>query len=201
VLSDTEIISFWRACDAIGAPFGQLFQVLLLTGCRLREAAEMTRAEVTDGVWTVPGSRTKNGRSFSLTLPPLAKEVIGRVPVIENAAGFVFTTTGRSAVSGFSKAKQLLDTAMAKDADHAVAPWRLHDLRRTFVTGLASLGIALPVIERCVNHVSGSFGGVAGVYQKHEFAAEKAEALARWAAHVAGLVAGQANVVTMKKKR
>jgi integrase len=203
VLTDAEIVAFWRGSDAIGAPFGPLFQLMLLTGCRLREAANMTRGEVdADGVWAIPGSRTKNGRSFSLTLPPLAKEIIARVPTIASEAGFVFTTNGRTAVSGFSRAKQQLDTAMAKSAGRAVAEFRLHDLRRSFVSGLAALGVALPVIERCVNHVSGSFGGIAGVYQKHEFAPEKAEALLRWAAHVQGLVEGQpAKVVAYRKKK
>ena len=203
VLTDSEIATFWRGCDTIGWPFGLLFQLMLLTGCRLREAANMTRAELdADGVWTIPGNRTKNGRPYSLTLPPLAKETIARVPTIASEAGFVFTTSGRSAVSGFSRAKKQLDAAIAKSAGHAMPAFRLHDLRRTFVSGLAALGVALPVIERCVNHVSGSFGGVAGVYQKHEFADEKREALARWAAHVQGLVEGQpAKVVAYRKKK
>jgi len=200
VLKDSEIIAFWRGCDAIGTPFGSCFQIMLLTGCRLREAANMTRAEVDDdGVWTVPGGRTKNGRSFSLTLPPLAKEIIARVPVIESKAGYVFTTNGKAAISGFSRAKTLLDAAIAKSAGHAIE-FRLHDLRRTAVTGLAKLGVALPVIEKIVNHVSGSFAGVVGTYQQHTFADEKREALERWAQHVQGLLAERANVVAMKKR-
>jgi integrase len=199
VLTDAEIVAFWRGCDSIGAPFGSCFQTMLLTGARLREVASMTRAKLDDdGVWTVPGSRTKNGRSLTLTLPPLAREIIGNLPVIEG--GFVFTTTGRTPISGFSRAKHDLDAAVAKSAGRAV-PFRLHDLRRTFVTGLAALGVALPVVERAVNHVSGSFGGVAGVYNKHDYRAEVAEALRRWATHVEGLVAERANVVAMKTKR
>jgi integrase len=200
-LSDAEIVAFWRGCDAIGAPFGPLFQLMLLTGCRLREAANITRGEMdADGVWTVPGNRTKNGRSFSLTLPKLAKEIIARVPAISEA-GFIFTTTGKTPVSGFSRAKKQLDAAMAKSAGYAVAEFRLHDLRRTFVSGLAALGVPLPVIEKCVNHVSGSFAGVVGTYQRHEFTAEKAEALQRWAAHTQGLVEGRASILTMKKAK
>jgi integrase len=199
VLTDLEIVSFWHGCGAIGAPFGALFQFMLLTGCRLREAADMTRAEVTGGVWTVSGSRTKNGRTLTQVLPTLAQEIVASVPVIQNSEGLVFTTNGRTAVSGFSKAKVQLDAAMAHHAGRAIAPWRLHDLRRTAVTGLAALGVQLPVIERIVNHVSGSFGGVAGVYQRHEFADEKREALARWAQHVQGLVSGRANVVKLNR--
>ena len=90
---------------------------------------------------------------------------------------------------------------MAKVATGSVPPWRLHDLRRSFASGLAALGVQLPVIERLLNHVSGSFGGVAGVYQRHEFAAEMTEALARWAQHVAGLVGDKpSNVATLSKR-
>jgi integrase len=199
-LDDPEIIAFWRGCDAVGTPFGPLFQLMLLTGCRLREAANMTRAEVDDdGVWTIPGSRTKNHRSLALALPPLAQEIIEHVPVIESKAGFVFTTTGNAPVSGFSRAKKLLDAAMAKSAGRAVPAWRLHDLRRTAATGMAKLKVALPVIEKVLNHVSGSFGGIVGVYQQHDYATEKAEALQRWSLQVAGLVAPTDNVVVMNK--
>ena len=200
VLNEKEVVAFWRACDQIGPPFGPLFKVLLLTGARLREAANMTRGELApDGVWTIPGVRTKNHRPLSLPLPPPTQQIIAAVPAIESAAGFVFTTAGRRPVSGFSRAKRQLDAAM-KDAGHVVPEFRLHDLRRTAASGMAALGVALPVIEKVLNHVSGSFAGIVSVYQKHEYAAEKAEALARWAQHVQGLVEGRANVVAMKKR-
>ena len=201
-LTDAEIASFWRACDQLGAPFGSLFQFMLLTGCRLREAANMTRGELTaDGVWTIPSSRTKNHRTHTLALPPLAQQIISNLLVIESAAGYVFTTNGHTPVSGFSVAKRQLDAAIAKIAGHAIPEFRLHDLRRTFASGLAALGVQLPVTEKVLNHVSGSFGGIVGVYQKHEFTAEKAEALQRWASHVAGLVEGASKIVQLHKKK
>ena len=198
-LTDAEIAAFWHGCDVIGAPFGSLFQFLLITGCRLREASNTTRAEIAaDGVWTIPGSRTKNGRTFSLTLPPLALQIIAKVPVIESESGFIFTTNGRTPVSGFSVAKRQLDAAM-KGAGHAVPEFRLHDLRRTAATGMARLGTSLPVIEKVLNHISGSFGGIVSVYQKFDYASEKADALARWAQHVDGLVTNRDNVISIKK--
>jgi integrase len=201
VLSDDEITIFWRGTDAIGTPYGALFKLALLTGCRLREASDMMRGELSEGVWTIPGNRTKNHRSLSLPLPPLALKTINSVPVIAGEAGFVFTVAGKRGVNTFSQAKRELDQAIAKIAGRPVAEWQLHDLRRTFVTGLAALGVQLPVIERCVNHVSGSFGGVAGVYQRHEFSDEKREALARWAKHIQNLVAGRpANVIAMANR-
>jgi integrase len=198
VLTDAEIVTFWRACDRLGPPYNALFKLLLLTGCRLREVAKMTRGELVDGVWTIPGQRTKNHRTLSLPLPPLALEIIAGVPVIAGEVGFVFTSNGLRPIGNFARAKALLDAAMAEIAGQPV-PFRLHDLRRTFVSGLAALGVQLPVIERCVNHISGSFGGIVGVYQKHEYTAEKAEALARWAKHISGLVADRANIVDLKK--
>jgi integrase len=115
-------------------------------------------------------------------LSDLALAILERVPRIGRHDGFVFTTTGKTAVSGWSKAKVTLDAASG------VPDWRLHDLRRTVATGLAGLGVAMPVVEKILNHVSGSFGGVAGVYQRHAFAEEKREALDKWAARVAAIV-------------
>jgi integrase len=109
----------------------------------------------------------------------------------------MFTTTGRTPVSGFSKAKRLLDAAMGNPA-----AWRVHDLRRTAATGMAKLGVNLPVIEKVLNHVSGSFAGVVGVYQQHGYDDEKRQALERWAAHVAALVTGRkAKVVPIRRGR
>jgi integrase len=202
VLDDLEIAAFWRACDKIATPYGAMFKILLATGTRLREAANMQRGELSaDGVWTVPGSKTKNHRSLSLPLSALAREIIAGVPKIESNAGFVFTVNGRRSANGFGRAKMQLDAAMAKELGHPAPAWRLHDLRRSFASGLAALNVSLPVIEKLLNHVSGSFGGIVGVYQKHEFSAEKAEALARWASHIEGLVAGKRNVVALAAMR
>ena len=201
VLTDDEIVAFWRGCDGVNAPFGALFKFMLITGCRLREAAGMKRVELSqDGIWVVPALRSKNHREFSLSLPPLALDIINSLPVIEG--GYVFTTRGDVPVSGFSVAKRQLDAAITKVAGHAVEDFRLHDLRRTCATNLAKLGVALPVIERCLNHTSGSFGGIVGVYQKHEFADEKADALQRWAKHLIGLTAQKSDkAVSMRGRR
>jgi integrase len=198
-LSDAEIVVFWKACDRIG-PFGQIAKLLLLTGCRLREVSNMERAELEDsGTWTIPGARTKNHKALMMPLPPLALDIIAGMPPIESK--YVFTISGDKPLTGFTKAKARLDREMAKIAGKPVEPWRLHDTRRTFASGLAALGVALPVVERLLNHISGSFGGVAGVYQRHEFATEKADALARWARHVEGLVSGQPDKVVKLRRQ
>lgn len=107
--------------------------------------------------------------------------------------GLLFTTTGETPVSGFSRSKGRLDTAIlairkqeAKDAGEdpekvTVEPWTLHDLRRTMASGMARLNINLATIEKCLNHSSGSFSGIVSVYQRHDFKDEKRRAFAAWA--------------------
>jgi integrase len=198
-LGEDEIRRLWKTCDAVHPAYAAAVRMLLLTGARLREVANMTRDELSaDGtVWTLPGSRTKNHRAHVVPLPPLAREVIASAPQI--AGSFVFSTDGRGPLTGWSRAKHKLDAAMGAN----VPPWRLHDLRRTAVTGMAELGIRPDVIELCVNHVSGVRGGIAGVYNKSELLPERREALERWARHVQGLVSDEApgKVVTMLRKR
>jgi integrase len=116
------------------------------------------------------------------------------VKPVASPAGYVFTNSGKSPVGGWSMIKNRLDAAMGNPP-----PWRLHDLRRTFVTGLADLGIRPDVIELAVNHRSGLRGGIAGVYNKSELLPERRAALERWAAHVEVLVAGKpTKVVSMR---
>ena len=104
--------------------------------------------------------------------------------------------------SNYGKNKRRLDAAIAAKNDGAAAAWQLHDLRRTAASGMARLGINLPVIEKVLNHSSGSFDGIVGVYQRHDFADEKRHALERWGAHVADLVSGRRsqNVVRLETR-
>ena len=182
VLSDSEIRWFWTACDALGSPFGPLLKILLVTGARLNEVARMTCHELSEdgSTWVLSGARTKNRRSHVLVLPPLAQEILAEVKIISGEAAFVFSTTGHTPVSGFSKMKARLDREMRALAGKDVPPWRLHDLRRTAATGMARAGADLHVIERALNHVSGSFGGIVAVYQRHKFEAEIKRALEAW---------------------
>jgi integrase len=208
VLEPDEVRWLWRACDQVGFPFGPLCKTLLLTGARREEVRGLTRGELSDdgALWTIPGSRTKNHLAHAVPLPPLVREIIAAAPRIENAAGLVFTT-GTGAVGGFSKYKRRLDAAMLAAAreergkDATVAPWVLHDLRRTCATGMANLGVAPHIIEAALNHVSGARAGVAGTYNRAAYAEEKRVALERWAAHVHGLISGRsANVVALPRK-
>jgi integrase len=153
----------------------------------------------------IPGERTKNGEPHEVPLSEAAIAIIKALPRIESAEGFLFTTNARTAVSGFSRAKGALDAAMIeiaraeRDAEVVIPRWTFHDLRRTAASGMARLGIALPVIEKVLNHSSGSFAGIVGVYQRHSFADEKRKALQTWANFVISLVEGRAeNVVSIR---
>ena len=196
-LSPDEIRRLWKTCDAIPVPYGTAVKLLLLTGARLNEVSGMERAELSaDGaVWTIPGGRTKNHKSCVVPLPPLAREIIASVP--RTSERFVFSRRGHGPITGWSGAKRDLDAAMGGD----IPAWRLHDLRRTCVSGMVELGVGVDVVELVVNHVSGTRGGVAGVYNKSELMPERREALERWSRHVAGLVSPEAaNIVAMPSK-
>jgi integrase len=192
VLSDAEIVAFWQATE--GERFSAVLRLLLLTGCRLNEVAGMTRAELSDdgATWHIPGERTKNHRPHVVPLAPPAREILAGVA---GEGSLVFTTNGRSPVSGFAKIKKRLDEHMR------VPPWRIHDLRRTAATGMAEIGIAPHIVEAALNHISGAKAGVAGTYNRAAYAPEKKTALERWAAHIEGLVSGQAATVTSLRRR
>ena len=143
-------------------------KLLLLTGCRLNEIARMTRDELSDEIATLrlPGTRTKNGLPHNVPLPPLARDIIASMPQLAGC-NYVFSTNGKTPVSGFSKYKARLDAVMLSAAKAELgrtatfSPWRLHDLRRSCSTGMASIGIAPHIIEAALNHVSGAKGGAA----------------------------------------
>lgn len=194
VLTEDEIRLFWQACDQMGQPFGNLYQFLLLTGQRLREAAEITEREVKGDLWTIPADRAKNGDKHSV---PLSGAALGILTGMERIKGqYLFTTSGESPVSGFSKAKARLDATMTRLADADVPSFTIHDLRRTAATGMASLRVPPHVVEAVLNHRSGTRRGVAGVYNRFDYAGEKRGALDAWGRYVLALVEGTpANVV------
>jgi integrase len=203
VLSANEIRLLWMACDEATYPFGSIIKLLLLTGSRLNEIAGLGWSELSDdlSVMSLPGRRTKNSLQHVVSLPRMAQEVVKRAKRIERCH-FVFSITGRTPVSGWSKIKRQLDEAMTAQNSNAVAPWRLHDLRRTCATGMADLSVPPHIVEAALNHVSGAKAGVAGTYNRALYAEEKKAALERWAAYVEGIVAGRpANVASRRKKK
>jgi integrase len=133
--------------------------------------------------WALPGARAKNGKAHLVHLAEPARAILVSMPRIAGQ-DLVFSVTGKTPPSGFSKAKLALHAAMAKDAGEATPDWRFHDFRRTAVTWLAGAGFAPHVADRLLNHVTGSIQGVAAIYQRGEFLSERKAALEAWAAHV-----------------
>lgn len=208
VLTDDEIRWFWQACEAEGFPWGLLGKALLLTGQRLNEVAQITKGEIKGDTWHLTASRTKNARAHDVPLSNAVRDVLGAVDRLDGPAGYLFTTTGNSPVSGFFKARAQLAAAMERIAAEErgepvdIPRWTFHDLRRTCATGLARHGIAVRVTEAVLNHVSGSGAGIVGVYQRHDYADEKRQALDAWGAFVTQLNIGSAeNVVRLDKAR
>jgi integrase len=171
----------------------------------------MTQDELSDdtAMLRLPGSRTKNGLPHDVPLPPLARQIIKGVKAVPGGSNnLIFTTTGRTPVSGFSKIKKRLDAAMLELArkergeEATLPPWKLHDLRRTASTGMSGIGILPHVVEATLNHVSGAKAGVAGTYNQEMYEPEKRAALLRWSVHISGIVSGRkSNVESIAVKR
>jgi len=206
VLSDAELGLVWIAAEKSGPPFGQLVRLLLLTAQRRDEVGQMTWGEIDAGagLWTIPSGRAKNGKANDVPLAGAAAKILKGLPRIAGNADLVFTTSGNTPFSGFSKCKARLDATMLAlarkeaeerggDADRiTIAPWRLHDLRRTAATGMARLGQPVHVIEAVLNHTSGAISGVAAIYNRHRYLDEKRAALDAWAKHVVALASRSA---------
>jgi integrase len=201
VLTDDEIRWFWKACEREAFPFGHLGQLLLLTGQRRSEVSDMVQSEIEDSLWTIPSERTKNAEVHTVHLTEMALSVIDKRTIVANESGYLFCTNGLTPISGFSKAKREIDEAMLKvmqeeiGEDAKLEPWRFHDLRRTVASGMARIGIDLPVIEKVLNHKSGSFAGIVSVYQRHGYDREKREALEAWARELKRIVTGESSKV------
>jgi integrase len=188
VLDDAELLALWTETVALGDPFGPVLQLLILTGQRLGEVSGMRWSEIdlATRLWTLPATRVKNGKRHTIPLSPQALAILESTPRILGC-DFVFTANGKTAVVGFSKIKRRLDDRLPSD----MPPWRLHDLRRSAATGLARLGVDIAVIERVLNHTSGTFRGAVGTYQRHGFDDERRVALDRWARHIEALARGE----------
>ena len=191
VLNDEELALVWNAAPQLGKPFGDYLRMLILTGQRREEVAGIDWSELDqqERQWILPGYRAKNGKPHLIPLSEEAKTVLGGLAGGKRwpKQGYVFTTTGNTPISGFSKAKGRLDEIMEKSLGLRFVAWRAHDIRRTLATGLQRLGVRFEVTEAVLNHVSGSRAGISGVYQRYDWATEKREALERWAASVTKL--------------
>jgi integrase len=205
VLTDAELVKIWRA--APDNEYGRIVKLLMLTMQRRDEIGGLQRPEIQSSadsakaLIALPGERTKNRRAHDVPLSATALVVLTAQPEIVGRE-LVFGS-GASGYSGWSKSKDALDEACG------VTDWTLHDLRRTGATRLADpvddggLGVQPHIIEAIMNHVSGHKAGVAGIYNRRTYAAEKRDALNRWAAHLLMLVAKAegANVTKLPRRK
>jgi integrase len=200
VLSDDELRLVWKAADKLGFPFGSVVQLLALTGQRRDEVGQMRWSEVdfNKRLWTLPRERMKANLPHEVALSAPAIDILKSTPRLAGS-DLVFSTNGATPASGYSKAKRRIDALLPSGTPH----WTLHDLRRSVASGMARLGVSLPVIEKVLGHRSGSFRGVVGVYQRHDFADEKRHALEAWGSFVTALVEGKpaSKVVRLRGKR
>jgi len=190
-LNAEETRAIWQAADGLGSPFGPFFRLALLTGQRRNEIAQMRWADLdlNAGTWTLAAEATKAGRAHVVPLTLPAVEILRGLPrkaVTTDRATkpspYALTTAGDAPISGFSKAKPRLDQAIAKARDGAaLAPWTIHDLRRTVATEMGRLGVSRFVIGRILNHADRA---VTGIYDRHSYLAEKRHALELWAQYL-----------------
>jgi integrase len=210
ILNLSEVAAFVPACESIGYPFGMVALLLLLTGQRLREVANMEWSEVDldARLWTLPAERAKNGREnhIHLSAPALAilKAIAAERDKIEvrRNAMLVFTHVGVP-ISGYDDLKGRLDREMAREMGRQVEPFTLHDLRRSAASIMAACKVPPHIVERVLNHTGGTISGVAAIYNKHTYREETAEALDKLAEYVTTATApeviimrGQARALT-----
>jgi integrase len=192
LLTDIEIRKIWRALGE--GDYADILRLLLLTGQREREISELRFDEIDfdRAIITLSPARTKNRRWHNIPLSGTALEILKKRQPF-NGRALVFGT-GQGGFSGWNKAKIKLDER-AK-----VTGWRIHDLRRTAATRMNEIGVQPHIVEAVLNHVSGHKGGVAGVYNRAAYEAEKVTALARWAEHLAGIIEGrERNVAPLRR--
>jgi integrase len=192
VLSDRELAAVYQTAATIRYPFGSIVQLCILTGQRRSEIAWLCRSYMTRDTVTFPPSLTKNNREHIFPISATARAIINNSPILND---LVFAgARGTHVFSNWAKQKTAFDAALAEHG-HVVKPWTLHDLRRTFASGLAALDIRIEVIEKLLNHVSGCFSGVTGIYQRHSYMEEMRVAVALWEKHVASLLKSDQSTV------
>jgi integrase len=181
VLDDEELTRIILAAREIGGPYGGIVEFLALTGQRREEVARLQWEELdlAHRIWTIPKSRTKNAKAHVVHLSEQSLAVLTRA---DQNSPLVFSLLGTKPFQEFSRAKRVLDQLSG------VTGWRLHDLRRTCVSGMARLGVAPHVADKILNRQSGTISGVAAVYQRHEFLVERRAALDLWATHISRIL-------------
>jgi integrase len=203
VLANEALAEIWHALPA--NDFGSIIKLLILTGQREREIADLRWWEIDfdrDAI-VLPVQRTKNRREHTVPLSAAAAAIL-KAQTVHEGRELVFGS-GHGGFSGWSKAKSKLDQAIfelrkkASKKAKSMEPWIIHDLRRSVATGMAEIGVQPHVIEAVLNHVSGHKAGVAGIYNRATYQREKAAALTLWADHIQSITQGaERKIVPMR---
>jgi integrase len=207
VLSDAELRLVWLAAGRLSWPWCPIVRLLILTGQRRMEVGGLAWAELDldAAEWHLPAERSKSTRLHTIPLSDAALAILRGLPRIAGkGAPLVFPARTGKPVSGYSKAKDAIDRKLARlAAEEGVDPpadWRLHDLRRTAISGMARLGVQPHILAAVANHAPAGTMGVTAVYNRFKYGAEARQALALWAGHVVALVEGRAaNVVPLAR--
>ena len=192
VLTDPELAGLWRVADGEALPWGPALKLLMLTGTRRSEVfeADWSEFDFKAKEWTIPAERAKNALPHIVPLSADAVALLKAIPASDGSPK-LFPAMGNpeNGASGHSRALKRFRKSLDEGLRRELAErWTLHDIRRTVATGLQRLGVRFEVTEAVLNHISGAKGGIAGVYQRHDWKAEKRNALDAWAKHLASLV-------------
>jgi integrase len=193
VLADQEIRQIWKALPA--NDFGWILKLLFLTGMRKLEVADLRWSEIDleRGLIVIPASRSKNRRAHVVPITNPVRAILDTLPHRDGRDHIFGADHGSRGFSGWSFSKNQIDAVVK------IPAWVIHDVRRSVATGMAEIGILPHIIEAVLNHVSGHKAGVAGVYNRSRYEAEKASALARWGEHVTAIVEKrQSNITTLR---
>jgi integrase len=186
ILSDAEIRQLWAALP-LGDTFGDLTKLLLLTAQRREKVVTMRWDAIEDGVWTIPSGDREKGNAGSLRLPKLALDVLAARPRFASNPHVFAASRGKGHASGFSQWKAQLDSKHLRFDE----PWTLHDLRRTARSLMSRAGVSSEHAERVLGH---AIAGVEGIYDRHRYHDEKAEALAKLAGLISRILEPESSV-------
>jgi len=181
ILTDKELKTVWNRAEEVGYPFGTIIKICILTGLRRSEVSSLRREWIEDSTITVPGAVTKNKRPHIFPIGSLLKGVLDTIPRDHE---MLFAGRSGTGFNGWGNAKKRFDKVIK------VEPYTLHDLRRTFASTHAQLGTPIHVVEKLLNHVSGSFSGVAGIYNRYSYHEEMKDACLQYENHIRSLCLG-----------
>ena len=177
VLNEYEIGLFWKISSKMHPAYSNYFKFLLLSGQRRTEVSDMTFNEIEGNNWIISGARTKNGKEHIVPITDLMKTIIED---LKSNSHYLFSVSGKHPINNRGRATTQLRNLMNVSSEVSIPHWTPHDLRRTAASEMAREGVFVEVIEKLQNRSTGKLSGVAGIYNRYDYADEKREALELW---------------------